>query len=143
MKIYHFCAPQFLGGIQKQGLTLGLTPYRAKGKVAYLRGTQWMTVNPDFEQSWNGMVTVHYDRTAFRLTYTIPKQERAHLLTWREMKARMQRELGADCIFPGFDADMGSDSWRIFLGRVKPGWLRAVKAKADAVSGIDVIEKAV
>lgn len=137
MKIYHFCAPQFLDGIQKQGLTLGMTPYRASGKVAYLRNTQWMTVNPEFNQKWNGMVTLRYDRTAFRLTYAIPKHVRSHLLTWWEMKARMQRELGEGCILPGFDDDVDADSWRIFLGRVKSGWLRAVKAKADATGSID------
>ena len=101
-----------------------------------------MTVNPEFEQSWNGMVTIKYDRTAYRLTYAIPKNERSCLLTWQEMKGRMQRKFGEDCILPGFEDDMDTDNWRIFLGRVKPGWLRAVKAKADAAGGIDEIEKA-
>jgi hypothetical protein len=129
MKIYHFCAPQFLDGIQKQGLILGRTPYRANGKVIFLRGTQWMTVNPEFSQPWNGMVLIRYDRTAFRLTYTIPKPERSHLLTWWELKAQMQHELGEECILPGFEDDMDTQSWRIFLGTVKPGWLRGIQAK--------------
>ena len=141
MKIYHFCAPQFLRGIQKQGLTLGVTPYRTNGKIAYLRGTQWMTVNPEFAQPWNGMVSIRYDRTAFRLTYTIPKPERSRLLTWWELKARMQRELGEESILPDFDDDVDAASWRIFLGRVKPGWLRAVLAKPEAAVPVDASKK--
>jgi hypothetical protein len=132
VKLYHFCAPQFLDGIQENGLILGMTPLCGKQKqILWLRNTQWMTVNPLFEQSWNGMVSIHYDRTAYRLTYAIPKNERSHLLTWWELKARMQRKFGEGCILPGFDDDADANNWRIFLGRVKPGWLRAVKAKAE------------
>jgi len=145
MKLYHFCAPQFLRSIQERGLILGVTPFRVdENKTSFLRYTQWMTVNPSFEQSWNGMVTVKYDRTAFRLTYAIPKGERSHVLTWQELKARMQRSLGENCIPIGFDNHdyCDPDNWRIFMGRVKPGWLRGVTAKADAVKTVDLTQKA-
>jgi hypothetical protein len=133
MKLYHFCAPQFLEGIQQRGLTLGRTPfYEEGGKTAFLARTQWMTVNPEFKQAWNGMVALRYDRTAFRLTFVIPKSAQKHILTWPELKNRLIRNFGEGCILRDFESGQDTENWRIFVGRVKPGWLRRVVAKIDA-----------
>ena len=135
MKLYHFCAPQFLAGIRREGLTLGRTPFLLAGRMGFIKGTQWMTVNPDFEQCWNGMVTIKYDRTAFRLTYTIPKDARERLVTWWQLKARMVKKLGPGCILADFDTCGDPENWRVYLGHVKAGWLRGVAAKEQAEIG--------
>ncbi len=133
MKLYHFCAPQFLEGIQRRGLTLGRTPfYQAGNKIAFLAKTQWMTVNPEFKQTWNGMSRLRYDRTAFRLTFVIPKSAQKHILTWPDLKERLVSKFGESCILPDFESGHDAENWRIFMGRVKPGWLRSVTAKIDA-----------
>ena len=62
MKLFHFCAPQFLDGIKREGLTMGRTPYLKNGRIEFLLLQQWLTLNPSFEQSWNGRVLVKYDR---------------------------------------------------------------------------------
>lgn len=130
MKLYHFCAPQFLEGIRREGLTLGRTPFQLPtGRLGFIQGTQWMTVNPDFEQAWNPMDTIRYDRTAYRLTYAIPKDAREHLATWWQLKARMIAKLGEGCIWPHFEVDQDLENWRIYMGRVHPVWLRKVEAK--------------
>src|ERR1700689_2131136 len=76
MKLFHFCAPQFLEGIKAEGLTLGMTPIARGEGIVFIPQQQWLTSNPSFDQSWNARVMVKYDRAAYRIEVSIPQEHR-------------------------------------------------------------------
>jgi hypothetical protein len=122
MRLYHFCAPQFLEGIQREGLTKGCTPVRSGDGVSLIPMQQWLTKNPSFEQSWNGRVLVKYDRAAYRLTISIPKDARKTLFAF----VPTYRQALGERMLPDFDADEDCKNWFVFIGKVKAGWIRHV-----------------
>lgn len=71
MRLYHFTNRMFLFGIMKEVIRLGMIPVSMKPE--FVTGYQWLTVNPDFQQSWNGRVLVKYDRAEIRLTIEVPQ----------------------------------------------------------------------
>jgi hypothetical protein len=83
---------------------------------------QWLTANPSFEQSWNGRVLVKYDRAAYRLTISIPKDSRGQLFPFVPV---YRQALGVRMI-PDFDADEDCKNWFVFIGKVKAGWIRDI-----------------
>src|SRR3569833_919343 len=125
MSIYHFCAPQFLEGIKSKGLVLGSTPIIVRGRIGFAKYTQWLTVDGSFAQSWNGRQSIKYDRCAHRLEIHITEGSQNRLLTWKQLKGRLQIEYGHDCIMPGFDDPefCNADDWRIYAGVVPPTWI--------------------
>jgi len=128
MNLYHFCAPQFLEGIQKYGLVLGSTPVVVGDKIGFMQGTQWLTIDGSFDQSWNGRVSIKYDRCAYRLDIHIPEDKMERLWTWSRLKGELQVQCGADCIVEGFDdpAFCRAEDWRIYLGIIQPSWIGEV-----------------
>ena len=126
MRLFHFCAPQFLEAIKREGLTMGMTPIVKNGAIKFIPGQQWLTQNPSFEQSWNGRVLVKYDRAAFRLTICIPKDERNRLVPF----IPNYRDALGTAMLPAFDDDEDCKNWFVFVGHVKPSWIREVRARA-------------
>jgi len=51
MTLYHFTAAHMLPKIKREGLTLGRIPWRKRGKTILIPGYQWLTSNPEFDQS--------------------------------------------------------------------------------------------
>ena len=134
MRLYHFCAAAFLEKIKREGLTLGATPVQVSGRLFLVPKTQWLTVRAEFDQYWNGMVTLPYDRTAYRIEVKVPHDRARDLLDWATLKGRLQKIHGANCILTDFDVpEAHPEDWRIYLGHIKPQWLRKVVANPHPV----------
>lgn len=124
--LYHFVPAHLLEIIKREGLTLGVLPVKEgkkwsdSGKEYLLKNVQWLTKNPDFSaQFWAVKVIFNYDRTAYRITISIPKSHRSKLLRW-SIVSTPDNYLNR-C--PGWQ------DWYIFKGRIPPGWFRKIDKK--------------
>ena len=124
MKLYHFTAMKFAGGIRKDGLTKGGTPVVCRdGTIKMFTNTQWLTSDKKWEQAFHDPTTKDwkYDRREMRLTIVIPKSQRLHLID----KKRIASTFGLN-LLPRFFDHPDCDDWFLYYGRVKSQWIRAV-----------------
>jgi len=124
LKLYHFTAAHLLPRVKREGLTLGRIPWRKGGKTVLVPGYQWLTSNPEFDQSWCNVrySSLPYDRLAYRITVMIPRDHLPCLLPWLDVcqKNEMKDVLN----------DFGDpENWYVFKGRIKPGWFREVVSR--------------
>jgi hypothetical protein len=127
VKLYHFTSPLHVESCKKNGLTRGVIPLLVNGKIAILPGYQWLTANPDFNQSWANTeyTTLPYDRTAFRLTVVIPKKTaQGQLFKWLDLCHKFP-------IDEYLNAYGDPENWHIFKGKIKPSWIRAIDKKPE------------
>lgn len=120
MTVYHFTARHLLPSILKEGITLGCIPLNMK---EVRDGFQWVTINPEFRQSWNGQVNVKYDRCAVRLTVEIPSIWRHKVLNWLQVCKKMTE------IHDVLNSFGDPENWRLYRGKIRPEWIKAVEIK--------------
>lgn len=126
--LYHFCAGKFLPGIKKQGLKYGRIPFSGDGKsIDLLSGYQWLTSNPEFQQTWNEGSHLPYDRTEYRLTIILPTAVRFSLIKWTDYNKDYPNAL-----FDTLNAFGDFDNWYLFKGVVIPYWIADVHNKGFA-----------
>jgi hypothetical protein len=117
--LYHFTSDLHVNGCLTEGITKGVT-YTGQTctGIGFLRGTQWLTCNSDFNQAWGINGTLPYDRTAHRLTVCIPQQFIENLVPWvthgRLLAPKTFNELST-CGDP--------ENWFIYLGAIPPEWI--------------------
>lgn len=136
MKLYHFCSERHIESIKSSGLTLGTIPIPDEdGNLngQFVQGCQWLTRNPDFQQSWadNEYSNLPYSRTDFRIEVSIPKSSRHALHKWEEVCITDPRLARAAKILNSFG---DPENWYFFTGRIKPGWFRQIKKNPNSNS---------
>lgn len=119
MILYHFCAAKHIKSILQQGLTKGVLAEPTPDGFRIYYGYTWLTVDPDpGKQSWATRNAIKYDRTAWRLTIEIPDAECSRLYDPLSITAHYP---DCDLLFTGFP---GSESWRVFRGRIPKEWIK-------------------
>jgi hypothetical protein len=142
--LYHFTASHLLPAILEKGLTKGVIPWTmdAQGRVGFVPGWQWLTVDPDWMQSWarpkaSSAITVRRDEV--RITVAIPPQalDARRLLKWEDLD-RLYRPKSNEFI----RSHPEWRYWRVFYGPISPKWFLAVErnpTKRDAIiAGMEV-----
>jgi len=129
MRLYHFTSVHLLGGIRKNGLTLGCLPIITETKTVLIRLCQWLTSDGDFNaQSWATSETISYDRTAVRLAIEIPVKYHDKLINAHDFVKLM----------PGASKRLitdweGSENWYLFFGVIPPKWIKVVVWKKEVL----------
>lgn len=118
MQLYHFTALHLLPNILNQGITLGMVPVNYKPQ--FITGYQWLTVNPDFQQSWNGQINVKYDRAAVRLTIEIPSIWQNKVQNWLQVCRKLSD------VHDDLNCFGDPENWRLFKGVIRPAWIKSV-----------------
>lgn len=106
-------------GISKGVLIISTNPPRFKA------GHQWLTSNPDFNQSWNEYSTLPYDRTANRIEINLPDRQRRYLYHWIKEGER----LAGTEMFKTLSCYGDPENWFVYHGIVKPQWFIEIKKK--------------
>jgi hypothetical protein len=119
VKLYHFTAARFLKGIDAEGLTLGRIA-KSIFPAEFIDNAQWLTSNPSWEQQCLiGTGLLPYSRTEARLHVVIPKRQRSRLFRWHNIR-------GSTPLYDTLSSQGDPENWYVFMGRVKPGWIRRV-----------------
>lgn len=129
MKLYHFTPEHLLPEILKDGITKGVLPvFNDDDELEYfLPNCQWLTAEPYYyKQSWAPSHLIDYDRTACRLTITIPKSHRHKLIPAIDFVSSYSG-LTKRCV----TEYAGSEKWYVFLDRIPAGWIRQIDFKRD------------
>lgn len=124
--LYHFTSPHHVDGCRRHGLVRGMLPLElgAPGRRARVRrGFQWLTVNPDREQSWVQDSSLPYDRCAFRLTVRVPPTRARRLFRWLDVGERL---VGPE-MFATLNGDGDPENWFVFVGHLLPHWITRVE----------------
>lgn len=119
--LYHFTSDKQVDSCLKEGLTLGCTFIgRTPKGVQFLRSTQWLTTNPDFNQSWSAaeLSKLPYDRTDNRLTICIPHNETKNLVSWTTFGP-----VAAPKTYEVLSSFGDPENWYVYLGSIPPEWI--------------------
>ena len=131
MTLYHFTASQHIAKINTtgpgSGIRLGVVPFslRPNGGMNFMKGWQWLTENPDWDQEWDNPGTLSklpFRRTEWRITVDIPSLYTFKVVRWPAFDARYQppsREY--------LNAFRGNHHWRLFHGAIPVSWFVAVE----------------
>lgn len=124
--LYHFTATRFLEGIKRDGLTKGVFPIFIDERLSFLTQRQWLTKREGFDQPWHDpeFTKLPYDRRQNRLTIEIPKSHRSQIQDWDHIKRTYGKYF-----LPGFDSHEDCANWVIYLGRIKPKWIKEIVNK--------------
>lgn len=120
--LYHFTAAHLLDGIKNEGLTLGFVPLQLS-PPKFRRGLQWLTINSEWDQSWNGgSGLLNYSRTAYRLTVSLPNHRTDKLHRWLDygkimVPARM---------FETLNAYGDPQNWFLHFGPIPPRYIAEI-----------------
>lgn len=122
---YHFTAQCFLKRIQKDGLTKGQM-LKSTNPPSFIPNSQWLTVNPTFEQLWlNENSVLPYKRNEVRLTLEIPDHAIGNAKPWTQMMflvPDVAKELSA----------FGDpENWWIYQGNIPPIWIAGLDYYAE------------
>jgi len=117
--LYHFTSPRHVGSIQREGITRGVLPLRVDPPYEGRSGFQWLTANPDPDQSWNEGSTLPYDRTAWRLMIGVPEAA-ADRLHWWPIWGPVAVPLDVYRTLSEFG---DPENWYVFAGRIPPDWI--------------------
>ena len=115
MRLYHFTAAHLLKRIKKEGLTMGAIPL-SLNPVRIKSGYRWLTTNREFEQSWNTMTMLKYDRAAYRITIDIPEDDR------RLMKWTLAGPVIAPEVYDTLSRYGDPDAWYLYEGNIPTRW---------------------
>lgn len=121
-RFYHFTPRWMLESIKKQGISEGklviqTNPPKFKG------GHQWLTINPDFNQSWCEYSMLPYDRSEVRIEVAI--QKIAHLYKWTQFGEKMAGKEMFDTLSEFGDPE----NWYIYRGIITPMWFLNIDYK--------------
>ena len=123
--LYHFTSDLHISGCLCEGLTKGVTIIgRTCTGIKMIDNTQWLTGNPNFEQSWQLHSTLPYDRTANRLTIHIPKLSMKNLISWCQDGRILTPEF-----YDILSTHGDPENWFIYLGGIPPEWIIEVIKK--------------
>jgi hypothetical protein len=108
-----------VGGIQRNGLTLGKFPLLGDGHMSFIDGVQWLTADENpMAQSWATSVLIPYSRTAYRLTVDIPMGRLRKLKTAvafvKDLPVEQQKIVTAWA---------GNQNWYIYQGKIPAKWI--------------------
>jgi len=126
--LYHFCPDHLWPSIKKKGLRLGKIPTGESlpnselFNVKLIHGYQWLTLNPEFKQSWNEGSSLPYDRTSLRLTICLPKAELFNLFKWTEFGK-------TNPLYETLSSFGDPENWYLFKGVIIPYWIINVNHK--------------
>lgn len=133
MTLYHYTGLDHVDGILRDGLTMGVLPLWTVDGWQLVRGYQWLTDDPGWQQGWaTNRTGICGDRTAVRVAVEVPESERRNLFRWHLFALAVlrmdRRELQA------FNAAGGSDgkSWWVYRGSISTGWLGKWEQKPEA-----------
>lgn len=131
MILYHFTAARLVERIKREGITLGGVLDIVKGQTVIRRGHLWLTVNANFyDQEWNSMETILYDRAEFRITVEVPTAEAHKVINWVEFcnNGGVHKEVSRT-----LNALGDPENWRLFKGAIPPAWFTAIDRKLLAI----------
>ena len=115
--VYHFTARRFFRSILIRGICFGKI-LKSFSPLAFINGYQWVTINPDFEQSWaKGTGRLSYKRNEVRFTIQIPEGEKHRLKPWNQMRF-MVPETAEDLSSFG-----DPENWCLFEGTICSSWI--------------------
>lgn len=130
--IFHFTAAHLINPIKEHGLSLGMMPWIPMKKgIKFVRGFQWLTMNPNWKQSWcerTEFTRLPYDRNAYRITIVLPESLKTRVVLWTQFisasgmgnnpkQAELARDLNA-CGDP--------EHWLLYTGILHPRYFVAV-----------------
>lgn len=120
MTLYHFTANHLIQGCLETGLTRGvvivsIAPARFKGNW------QWLTANPSWQQSWNTMTRLQYDRAEWRITIDFPERVMCRLKHWWTEGASITP------LFDSLNAFGDPHNWWLYHGLIPAIWFTAVE----------------
>ncbi len=123
---YHFTSARHFAGIQKSGIALGMIPWKLNedGSAKVKRNFQWLTTDPDWEQSWDNPLTtpLNYRRTEYRIALEIPGWASVNtLFKWSDFAQKYRPESTEFLNSLG-----GSKYWYVFSGPIPTNWFIAV-----------------
>lgn len=124
MALYHFTSPGHIDGCLEEGLTKGHVPVRLD-PPKLLEGWQWLTEDGSFDQSWNTMENLDYDRTAYRITIRVPPLANNKLYRWTSVMDRLVEPQARRSL----NAKGDPENWVLFKGVLRPRWFVGVTAK--------------
>ncbi len=128
MKLYHFCPKWMMEGILREGLTLGKIVLRGLPDPLFAEGYQWLTKNPDFNQSWCEYSTLPYRRNEVRLTVKIPFTRARQAIRWLLFcKVNPEHKEMWDTLNCYGDPE----NWFVYHGRIPPEWIKKVKMNSQ------------
>jgi hypothetical protein len=119
MKLYHFCPEWMLDSILKEGLTKGKMLLN-DNPPSFRDNMQWLTINKDFDQSWNKYSTLPYSRTDYRLTIKLPN--RNNLFNWKFQGYQLTSNEMYDVLSSFGDPE----NWYVYNGVIKAKLIKKV-----------------
>lgn len=122
-QLYHFCPEWMLESIKKYGLTEGKIII-SQNPVRFRVG-QWLTKNPDWNQSWDAFSTLPYKRNEKRLLIEIDNRMSRYLFKWADHGVRLAGQQMYDILSEFGDPE----NWFVFIGAIKPSCIKEVKTK--------------
>jgi hypothetical protein len=127
VRLYHFTAEHLLDRIKREGLTMGgvvvsLFPPKIKN------GYRWLTLNPEFSQSWNAQFLVKYDRAAIRIEIEVPLTS-PRLMKW----VPRGRELTTIQTYEDLNRFGDPENWFVWKGDIPPTWFVGVATRQQNI----------
>jgi hypothetical protein len=122
-ELYHFCPEWMLESIRIQGIAKGVVVVQDRQKPVFKAGYQWLTVNPAFDQSWDSMSTLPYDRTAVRIEVGIKKPSRLYKWT------KSGRKIAGNEMYEVLSSFGDPENWYVYHGIIKPTWFKGIVFK--------------
>jgi hypothetical protein len=118
MELYHFTAQRFLSGIKRVGLVHGALVVR-ETPPTIVRGWQWLTRNPSFEQEWAiGSGVLPYKRNEVRLTFHVPAVRESELSEAYDILSMLG----------------DPENWMLWHGIMPAAWITNIDHKTEALS---------
>lgn len=136
MKLYHFTAKYLLKGIMDYGIRFGKVPVFGQGRkkdeyefLNFIKGYQWLTTNPDFDQSWAKQSYLKYTRNDYRLQILIKQRENNKLVKWTEFAKKNSHRIPEAT--HGFLKLQGADTqnWYLFKGVIRPDCIVQINSR--------------
>jgi hypothetical protein len=124
MTLYHFTSLKHIRGCLAEGLTKGHVPTQLE-PPELASGWQWLTTDESFQQSWNTMTNLDYDRTAYRITITLPYYAAGKVYRWEKKGPKLCKRSTYETLSSQGDPE----NWRLFKGTLHPQWMVDVTAK--------------
>lgn len=131
MIAYHFTAAQHFAKIQREGIHRGNLPWRiVEGKPTFLRGWQWLTQSPDWNQAWDGptISNLPYRRTEYRITVAFPSFAMNRVHGWPKLCAHHGPQ-SAEYLNSFAD----HRHWLLFHGPIPAQWFIAIDRNPETI----------
>lgn len=126
MILYHFTADRFMESILENGIKRGRIPHKDSSGFRFKEHYQWLTENPERNQSWAEYSTLPYDRTEYKITVKIPKLRMKNLKKWIDSNECKKNQ------FSGTLNSYGDpENWHIYRGTIFPQWIIEIEKPSE------------